>query len=76
MRLKDQVAIVTGGSRGIGRAIAGRLAAEGCAVAICGRNAETLERAQAELRQIDGAMAAGSGTSCPVSTGTSNCSTS
>jgi len=32
--LKDKAAIVTGGSRGIGRAIACALAAEGCRVAI------------------------------------------
>src|SRR4051812_7868651 len=49
--LAGKMALVTGGSRGIGRAIAGRLAAEGCALAICGRNAETLEGALAELRQ-------------------------
>src|SRR5262249_43132188 len=42
--------LVTGGSRGIGLATAKRLVAEGCRVAICGRTAETLDAAVAELR--------------------------
>ena len=41
---------MTGGSRGIGRAISLRLASEGAQVAICGRQAETLEATLAELR--------------------------
>ena len=52
LQLQGKVGLVTGGSRGIGRATALRLAAEGCAVGICGRTAETLERTVAELREL------------------------
>lgn len=37
--LTGQCAIVTGGTRGLGRVIAGRLAESGCAVVVCGRKA-------------------------------------
>ena len=37
MKLKDKVAIVTGGARGIGAAIVDRYVAEGARVAICSR---------------------------------------
>jgi NAD(P)-dependent dehydrogenase (short-subunit alcohol dehydrogenase family) len=44
-RLEGKRAIVTGASSGIGRAIANRFAAEGAAVAACGRDAERVHRA-------------------------------
>lgn len=47
--LRGRVAIVTGGSRGIGRATARALAREGAAVAICARNEAGLRVAAEEL---------------------------
>ena len=48
MKLRGRTALVTGGNRGIGLAIARRLAQEGAEVAICGRNEETLRSLQEE----------------------------
>ena len=48
-RFEGRVALVTGGSRGIGLAIAHRIVAEGGRVVITGRSAETLKEAVAEL---------------------------
>ena len=51
-RLAGSVALVTGGSRGIGRAIAHRLASLGASVAICGREGAALESAAADLEKL------------------------
>jgi len=48
--LQNKKAIVTGGSRGLGRAIAEELAREGVDVAICARNGDQLQDAAAQLR--------------------------
>ena len=47
--LSGKRALVTGGSRGVGKAVARELAREGVAVAICARDAKATEAAAAEL---------------------------
>lgn len=49
--LKDRVAIVAASSRGIGRATAEAFAAEGCRIAMCARNAQTLKAAADGIRE-------------------------
>ena len=49
MKLKDKVAVVTGGSSGIGLATARRFIAEGARVTITGRTRKTLDAAVADL---------------------------
>ncbi|MEL4320371.1 SDR family oxidoreductase [Leifsonia sp. YIM 134122] len=56
-RFDGRVALITGGSRGIGLAIAKRLVGEGAQVVITGRKQESLDAALAELDAIDGAAA-------------------
>ena len=51
LQLSGKVALVTGGTSGIGLAIARRLGDEGCEVAICGRDADKMRAAKADLTQ-------------------------
>jgi len=52
--IKGRSAIVTGGSRGIGRETARQFLEEGVRVTICGRNKETLEKTRDELAKSTG----------------------
>lgn len=59
LELKGKVAIVTGGSRGIGKAVAKELAREGVDVALLARDAAALDAAAGEIARETGAKARG-----------------
>jgi NAD(P)-dependent dehydrogenase (short-subunit alcohol dehydrogenase family) len=54
LELQQKVVAITGGTDGLGLALAHRLVAEGAAVAICGRDAERLAAAEAALAAVGG----------------------
>jgi 3-oxoacyl-[acyl-carrier protein] reductase len=66
--LEGKVALVTGASRGIGRAIALGLTAEGARVVMCARNATDLEAAVREARTRGGGETAAVGVTADVTT--------
>jgi 3-oxoacyl-[acyl-carrier protein] reductase len=64
MDINNTTCVVTGGTQGIGRAVAFALGAKGARVALCGRNAERVENTVAELT---GSGVSAWGVSCDVS---------
>lgn len=54
LQLKDKIAVITGGSVGIGLAVAGALAEEGVHLVLCARDKDRLDRVVADLKETFG----------------------
>ena len=52
MKLKEKVAVITGGNDGIGRVMALSFAKEGAHLSICARRKEKLDQVEKEIRDI------------------------
>lgn len=63
MKLENKVALITGGSRGIGKAVAAAFAREGAKLALCARSADELQQTVVEL---GGTKAQAEGWTCDV----------
>jgi 3-oxoacyl-[acyl-carrier protein] reductase len=63
MKLENKVALITGGSRGIGKAVAAAFAREGAKLALCARSADEVQQTIAELH---GMKAQAQGWTCDV----------
>lgn len=63
MRMKDEIAIVTGSTSGIGKKIAELLLKEGCKVTVCSRNEENVNRTVKEFEEYGDSVL---GVSCDV----------
>ncbi len=61
LSLRGKVALVTGGTRGLGRAIVERLAAEGADIALCARSEEAARNVAEETARAHGVKAIGAG---------------
>jgi NAD(P)-dependent dehydrogenase (short-subunit alcohol dehydrogenase family) len=56
--LRGRVVLITGGSRGLGLALARELARHGCRIALCARDEQELRRAQLDLERLGAEVAA------------------
>ena len=52
MKLENKVVLITGGSRGIGKAVAAAFAREGAKLALCARSTDEVQQTVAELRAM------------------------
>jgi len=54
MKLKDRTALITGGSQGLGKAIAAQFVREGASIVICARDEKALAEARLDLEKLAG----------------------